>query len=379
MRRIVPLLAVVALVITAGACGGGAKRGSGPVLGPTPTPNPRALQDIAEARYLPAMRPELAELVLKQPWFQEMTQARLDLIAAVQQCERASAIKGEQTSVRDLLAFAAEQPWYTDGLDDREAVALTGVFQAYSESLSDDRAPPIGPILGSTLRDGLFDVLQLPQTGQVAVLVSADDPALGRQALDLAKDAMPKVEGLVGAFPYHFIHIQVTPDLPEIFAGVSYDQFIALSTEYVDAETVIHELTHSTLYGIFPIWFEEGLAHFVEYYLTGSLEEATQDFRGVVNVLGGDARLKVGVSRSSSFHGVLSERAQGFLFIRGLYDMWGIEGLTKAVLSFRKRTMTDQELLTAITQQAPAEQRQQMADFLCQSVVGATHNYCVLR
>ena len=372
------LLAVVCVALAV-ACGGGAKPKAPAVLGPTPTPNPRALLDTAEARYIPAMSPELGQIVVQQPWYKEMTQARLDLVAAIQQCEKASQIRGEKASVAGLLTFAAEQLWYTDGLDDREATALTGVFKAYAESLGDDHAPPIGPILASTLAHGLFDVLQLPETGQVVVLVSADDAALGRRALELAREDMPKVEWMVGAFPYHFVHIQVTDDLPEIYAGVSYDEFIALSSDYVDAATVTHELTHSTLYGNFPIWFEEGLAHFAEFQLTSTLEEGTRYFGEGLASIGGDPRLRIGYTRSKTVHGILSERAQGFLFIKGLSDIWGIDGLRSAVRTLRTQTFGDQDLLTAIARQGPPEQRLQLEAFICHNVVGSTHNYCVAR
>jgi hypothetical protein len=32
--------------------------------------------------------------------------------------------------VASLLQFATEQPWYQDGLDEREATALAGVLEA---------------------------------------------------------------------------------------------------------------------------------------------------------------------------------------------------------------------------------------------------------
>jgi hypothetical protein len=379
MRRSRLFLAPILIALIASIGCGGEQHAPAPLQTPAakPTPSSAQLLSRAEASYLPSVSPALADLVRGQPWFQAMTPAHMELILAMQKCDRASQIKGERASVAEILRFATEQAWYTDGLDEREALGLSGVFEAYAASLSDDHAPPIGPILASTVREGLFDIVDLKETGRVVVLISAADANLGRQALALARDSMPRVEALVGAFPYQFLHIQVTDDLPEIFAGVSYDQFIALSTDYVDASTLIHELTHSTLYGIFPIWLEEGLAHFNEYYLTGTLDQGTRDFQEAIVAIRADPRLRIGVTRSQTFHGALSERAQGFLFVKALYDFWGIDSLSQLVRSLRTRTLTDQELLSAIAAHSPAEQRHQFEAFLCQNVVGAVHNYCV--
>jgi len=323
------------------------------------------------------MSPALAELIKQQPWYEELTPAGLEIIAQAQKCEKAAQPRGETKSVASLLEFATEQAWYQDGLDEREATALAGVLEAYARSLTDDYATPLGPILATTLRDALFDVVVLPESGSMVVLVSANRADQGRKALGLAVSALPGVEGVVGKYPYHFLHIRVTSRLGEDTLGLSYNEFIAVATNSIDNETVIHEITHSTLYGIFPTWFEEGFAHFLEYYLTGSLDAGVRDYMLELRWLERDTKLDIRANRGKSTIDYLAERARGFLFLKSIYDMRGIEGVTQMVRSLRTRSLTDQELMRAIVADGTAEEQQRVAAVVCKQVVGSIRNYCV--
>ncbi len=243
-------------------------------------------------------------------------------------------------------------------------------------SRSPTAAPPqIGPILSPTLRFALFEVVDLAETGPLVVLVFAESEAAGKSALALATDALPRVEVLVGAYPYRFLFIEVTDDLPEIYAGVSYDQFIALDAEYVDEGTTIHELTRSTMYGIFPTWFEEGLAHFFEYYLTDSLPEAAAFYEAELRALDATA-LDISHYRGSSPLDRLLERGQGFLFLNGLHEIQGIDRLSEMVRSLRTQNLRDQALLRTIVEHGDAEEQAKLARFVCESVVGTSRDYC---
>jgi hypothetical protein len=328
----------------------------------------------AEAQYMAAMGPALADRVRSQPWFGGMGEPQLKLVSAIRKSELAAKRKGEATSVEKMLEFASEQGWYADGLDERETAALTGLFEAYAESNDNPNAPPIGPMLGATIRDGTFDVLQLSETGNMVVLVSATDARLGRKALAVASEALPKVEKIVGAYPYHFLYIEVTRDLPKDILGVSYDQFIGLDEKHVDVPTVTHELTHSTVYGIYPTWFEEGFAHFLEFYLTNTLDVGTREYSVWLARSGYDAKLDLR-RRGSTFDDV--DRARGFLFMKAIYDIRGIDGISESVRSMRKKTLTDQELIRGLAQSGPPEDQKRVGQLVCDRVVGTTHNYCV--
>ena len=340
-----------------------------------PTSVARGLHAAAEAKLLPVMSGPLAAAVRAQPWYESLTPAGLELVAAIQRSERAAQPRGETASVGEILAFAAEQAWYGDGLGEREATSLTAVFDAYTESLSDRRAPQIGPILSPTLRFALFEAVDLAETGPIVVLVSAESEAAGKSALALTTDALPRVEVLVGAYPYRFLFIEVTDDLPEIYAGVSYDQFIALDAEYVDEGTTIHELTRSTMYSIFPTWFEEGLAHFFGYYLTDSLPEAAAFYEAELRALDATA-LDISHYRGSSPLDRLLERGQGFLFLNGLHEIQGIDRLSEMVRSLRTQNLRDQALLRTIVEHGDAEEQAKLARFVCESVVGTSRDYC---
>lgn len=321
------------------------------------------------------MSKRLADEVRGQAWFADLTQARLDLIAAIEECEHASQIRGETKSVADILEFASEQPWYADGLNEIEATELRGVFYAYAQSLRDQNAPPIGPELSKTIQYRLEDVLNLPESGQMVLLVSAENPDVGREALSQAAAALPRVEKIVGKFPYDFLYISVT-DLPEIYAGLSYDQFIAIAPNSVDAPTVIHEITHSTLYGIFPTWFEEGFAHFVEYFLTSGLDAGAKYFDDELAQIKADTKLYIGPNARYDFADYVAERAQGFLFLKGFYDITGIDAVSATIRSLRTRTFNDQDLIRTLIQNSPADKQQALRQFVCNDVRGTTHDYC---
>ena len=386
LRSLAYALTLVVAALTAGFVGGCAQEKasfqqpasqSPAALGsPTPAPTPSAEDRIAtaEGRYLVSLSADLAATIRAQPWFTEMAPEHLSLIAAILATERAAGARGETDSVAAALDFATQQAWYADGFDAAEAIGLRGVFQTYTVSLEDWRAPQIGPVLASTIAYELTATLELPESGTVVVLVSSEDPELGRTALDLAVQWLPQVEAVTGAFPYSFLHITIT-ELYELYAGLSYDEFISLAPDSVTEDVVIHELTHSTLYGIFPTWFEEGFAHFMEYYLPGRLDEGEAYFREELAFLEAKPILNIG-PRPYDFYEHLVDRATGFLFVKGLYEINGIEDVVATIRSLRTKTFSDQELLKRLIETDDPDRRAVLEAYVCQNVIGTTRNYC---
>jgi hypothetical protein len=372
MRILKPVLQILTLgsILLLAACSSQPQR-------PAPMPTQLPAKLAAEQRYLPNMTPALAAVVKAQPWFENLSRPQLELVAAIQKCEKEALRRGDELSVKGVLEFTAEQGWYQDGLDDRELAGLTGIFDAYARSFEDTYAPPIGPILKPTIELGLFEVVQLPESGQMVLAVAATDYEQGRLALDLTVEALPKVEAIVGKYPYDFLHVQVVPDMPVYLLGVSYNEFIGISSLAIDAGTVIHEVTHSTLFGSFPIWFEEGFAHFAEFYLTDNLEPSVREYTLALQQLRRDPRLDVSARRPQTTQDYLAERARGYLFLKGVYDIKGIEGIKAMIRELRTHTYNDQDLMRAIMSSGPADQSQQMAALVCKGVVGTTRNYCL--
>jgi hypothetical protein len=359
-------------------CGGGGSNGPAVVptdaplaASPNPTQEARQLQDTAEGQYLAYMSPELNDLIRAQPWFEDLTQDHVDLIGAILHTEKAAKAKGEEDSVLDMLNFASEQSWYTDGLDSDEAHGLRGVFEAYEKSLTNKYGPSIGPVLSSTLQYGLFKAIVLPEGGEMIVVVSADDKDVGQTVIDKAVEWLPKIEAMVGPYPYSFLHLMVT-DLGEVYAGLSYDEFIALAPEHVTDEVIVHELTHSTMYGSFPTWFEEGFAYFMGYYMTGVLDENVQLAKDAL----GDTRLFVGPYRDLSDVGFIREQVEGMLFMDAVYEMNGIDSLIDSVRQIRTKSLSDQELLRIFVSHGDTAEQRRMEDYFCENVVGTSHNYC---
>lgn len=377
------LLAATTLIVTGlllAGCGGGEP--VAPTVAPNaplaPTPNAtqvaRQLIDTAEGQYMAYLSENLNQLVRSQAWFEALTEDHVDLIAAILRTERAAKAKGEADSVYDMMSFASEQAWYSDGLDADEARGLRGAFQAYEKSLTSRYGPTIGPVLATTLEFGLFEAIDL-EAGELIVVVSADDAAVGRTVIEKSLVWLPQIEALVGAYPYSFLHLMVT-DLGELYAGLSYDEFIAISPEYVDDETIVHELTHSTMYGSFPTWFEEGFAHFVEFYMTETLADGVVRNHEDLAYLGFDDSLYVGAYRDPSIEGYLAERMRGFLFMNEIYELNGIDALIGTVREIRTKSLSDQELLRVFVGHGASEERQRIEEYFCQSVVGTSRNYC---
>ncbi len=141
---------------------------------------------------------------------------------------------------------------------------------------------------------------------------------------------------------------------------------------------VVHEMTHSTVYGCFPIWFEEGVAYFLGYYLTNSVEKGAtiRHCRAARD----PAPTAKSISRTYGYYTgwELHRRAgRGYLFLKGLYDIEGIDGLGQIIRTLRTKTYNDQELLATIMQLTPDNLQTQMRKYYCDKVVGLARNYCV--
>lgn len=378
------LLPIAALLVVLGtACAQDAATASPPTLTPepsptaSPTPGPESRLATAESLYLPKLAPELATSIRAQPWYNAMEREHLHLIAAIVETERAATPRGERTSVAAAFEYATAQGWYADGLSGDEALKLRSVFQTYTTSLSDRRLPQIGPVLATTIAFELVEIVELPESGHVAVLVSADDGEIGRVAVDMAVRWLPEIEAVTGAFPYSFIHITVT-ELHELFAGLSHDEFIAISPDFVDDETMIHELTHSTLYGVFPTWFEEGFAHFMEYHLTGQLDEGEAYFREQLALLNEGAALDItewpmiGVDLYAN----MVDRSRGFLFMKSMYEIVGTDEVVETIRALRTKRVKGQELIRHLVDASDPEQRAAMRSYVCNNVVGTQRDYC---
>ena len=339
-----------------------------------PTQTPETLKRLAEGQYISRMSAPLADIIRAQPWLDTMGPAHLTLLSALIDCERAAGARGEKQSVIDAFSYATEQGWYQDGMDETEAAGLRGVFQVYTESLSDQRAPAIGPVIASTIRHQLVNVIQLPASGEMVLMVSADDPALGAKVLGQASYYLPEIERISGKFPYTFLHIALT-DLPEFFAGLSYDEFITISPDYTGDDTVVHELTHSTLYGIFPTWFEEGFAYFMEHYMTETLPQGVASYKGDLARARIDPVVLIGPERPFGANYAL-DSATGFLFMNAMYEANGIEAVAATIRSLRSKTFNDQDLIRTLVSTGTPEQQEIVKQVVCQHVLGSTRNYC---
>jgi hypothetical protein len=390
-QRCAAFFALVIACAVLGACSGGDDGAGGSGVPPTASITPRptstatppsqGLRLQIERSQLPKMSARLADLIRRQPWYNELTPAKVALVTMLLKCEQAATAKGESTSAADALQFASEQGWYTDGLDDREAKALSEVFDAFAVSYTKTDAPPVGAVLSTTMRNETFDVVSLPETGEKVIIVASKDAVLGRKALDIARENLPKIEGIAGKFPYPFIYIEVTPDFPPELGGLSYDEFIGVNNKDVNTEVIAHELTHSTVYGIFPTWFEEGVAYFMGHFMANDLDAGARSAMNDLAKLKADNKVDIRtIGRHPGLYSdwdYFTETRRGFLFVKSIFDIQGIEGLSSTIKALRTKTYNDNDLLAAIMRLTPANLQEQMRKLYCDRVIGTTHNYCV--
>jgi hypothetical protein len=133
-----------------------------------------------------------------------------------------------------------------------------------------------------------------------------------------------------------------------------------------------HEMTHATVYGIFPTWFEEGFAYFMGFYHSGSMQAREREFRAGLAANKLDARLDLNARFSHSLEtAYISSLAQGFLFFKGIHDIEGFESMGTIIRALRSKTFgSDNELIREIIANGRPDTRDQLRQFVCANVTG---------
>jgi hypothetical protein len=371
LRHAIPFTIAVLVATALTACSGtNAEQPSGDPV-PTATPAPIDPKKNAESRLFTSMKPAMVEYVRAQPWFAEVTLDEYRLIEELRAAGQTAQKHGTEPALMSLVRLAADQPWAQDDLDEQEAKGFKAVLEAYQEGLEDRYEIDVSMALPSTLKGAFFKTVPLPESGEVTVLVSSDVERLGPQAFSLAVETLPKVESIVGKYPYPFLFIWIT-SLDGYAAGLSRDEFIWIDPADLDVDTMAHEMTHATVYGIFPTWFEEGFAYFMGFFHSGSMEAREREFRTGLASNRLDTRLDLNARFGHSLEtAYISSLAQGFLFFKGIYDIEGFEGMGKIIRALRSKTFgNDNELVREITANGRAETRDQLRQFVCANVTG---------
>lgn len=333
------------------------------------------LRKTAEQRLFPAMKPALVEFIRNQEFFAEVTPVEYTMLETFRDTGKTAEKFGTETVFMDTLRLATEQTWYTDGFDDNEAKHMTALFRAYQSSLTIRKLgkfDQIGSQMASSIRGNYFYVTNLPEHGEVTVIVTADPKyeSMARNTLMMAVDNLPKVEAIVGEFPFDFVHIRIT-DLEDGVGGTELKEFVILSPKYITTEVVSHELTHATLHGVFPVWFEEGLAYFVGRTMEGSSERYEAEYVALLNSVRLPRKLDLSLKFDHSSFGYSSALIQGFLFFKGLNDLIGPDQLGVLLRALRGKTFANEnELFRAIVTNSQPDKQQAVQAYLCGAVLG---------
>jgi hypothetical protein len=193
--------------------------------------------------------------------------------------------------------------------------------------------------------------------------------------LALVVENLPRVEEMVGKYPYPFLYVEVNTEIESEFYGLSFDEFVFIAPAGITAGWIVHETTHTTVYGLFPTWFEEGLAYVAQEHLTRDLSSPIRSLASTAPARG--AWLDVqNYGYYTEGHWII-EQAGGLLLLKAIYEIEGYDAFSATVKALRTRTYNDNELLVRILELAPEEKRNEIRKLYCDRVVGTTRNYCV--
>jgi hypothetical protein len=204
----------------------------------------------------------------------------------------------------------------------------------------------------SILDKGLYEFSELPETGEVAVVIAGGDEATARAALRLVIANMPIVETFAGPYDSRGLLIDLRPGIVTNCHSISVldiPRVNLASQGCVSQMVVTHELTHAFVDTRSPTWFTEGIAEMLTFELTGR-RSGYQGYKGIINT---DRR----VNSSLNSPDYISQSSLGADFLIQVYKMLGRDNASAFVRKLAHRTVTGHEILDAVREQTPPEQK----------------------
>jgi hypothetical protein len=322
---------------------------------------------------LATMNPALAGWVRRQPWLKHsLGRGHLQLVITIN--AGGSAVARGLMSMREatfLTDVAEKLDWYRDGLSDKEAAALAAVYRLGlpTASIHNRGASFAGSVredLATTLSERQFSFVGTdPATRTVVVALGGASSKERIEALALAREALARLEGLLGEHHGQTLFIHITSQIAH--AGEASGELISVQPGALNLRTVAHEVTHTMFVGWKPFWFREGIAHFLGAYLADSLWDEYADAHAVLAAVGADRRLQPSVFPGTSEDSSL-DRARGLILLTDVYEIIGMEGMRSALKKLRVMTASDQQILEALYDAAADDsQHRELASLYCEA------------
>jgi hypothetical protein len=324
------------------------------------------------------MAPELQAVVRHQPWLQPPIDSdTLALIGAISATTTADFIglpiaEGDPSETAAFVDRVGSLPWVVDGLDQREKLVVAAAFRSAAEytDFLISRETPLGERLTrgpradrklewkpiqDALERGRFDIVLLPRVGwRVVLAIGPDDE--GRRALEAVAASIVEIEELIGTYPHHQLLLVVDPpfDMANA-AAAALESMIFFKPERTSRVVAAHELVHIYADSLFPpLWLQEGLAIFLSNHLQGDIEDVfltvsqnlvSAEAAGFLDCLGDpEGQERVG-------------RAVGFLFLKEIYDLAGLEPVSKMAQAMRANHFITVDAITKIRSYVPEQKK----------------------
>ncbi len=256
--------------------------------------------------------------------------------------------------------YVLGQPWFQDGVDEREFLLL-GFLGDANKSVGIDRRLPSVFVSGGmyrgfdsdrqkrVLENGLYDYVQL-QKGEVLVVISSDDPQLQRSGaegtISMAKRYLPQVDDFVGGrYPYNYLHVQID----NIIGGSNYSNGSSIFLLRGDArptraKSFSHEIVHSYQFS-YPVWFKEGIADLIAISITGDNTPSC----GTVPI----SKINLEYNQSSSDSRYCLEAGNGYRFLLDVINLIDHNNKSAIIKDIFTSTKTGQQILDMILKNTP--------------------------
>jgi hypothetical protein len=335
--------------------------------------------DTAERVYISKMAPELQEAVRRQPWLEPPIDSdTLAVIASIAAASTAEVLglPAAELDPSEVAAFVeglGRLTWVGDGLNAGEKQTLTAAFDAvadYSAVLGVHKFREHADLerwlreqhlhwqpVQEALARRTFEVLHRPNDRPLTVFAIGPEEE-ARRALQMTVLSVSAVESFASPYPHRSLAVVIDPpfDIGQAL-GQAYQSVVVLRREFAGEENVVvHELAHLHLQSLLPPpWLEEGMAAFMANYLAGDdLQDLSAGLGGAYDLRGlptfldclGDPVAQERV-----------ERTIGLLFLLDVYDLSGVETVSRMAKAMRANHFITVDAIAQIRSYMPEQKK----------------------
>lgn len=273
-----------------------------------------------------------------------------------------------------VRGYIEKQPWYLDGINEREFQLLKFLGDANKSTGRDRRLPLVIVPEGSSVRyigfdvdrqmrvleNGLYDYVQL-QGKEILLVISSINPLQRSQAegtINMAKKYSPQVDAFVGGrYSFYFLHVEI-----ETSANFNYSSGanIFLRRGFATrSKSFAHENVHNYQNYRYPKWYKEGIADLIAIHLTGdSVQAYGQFFTG--------EKIRLEASEGNA------QAASGYVFLKEVFDVIGPDVMSAATNEIFTDTKSGQQVLDIILKHTADEKKGSVKAIYAKWVEGYT-------